>query len=65
MALTLDQINLIENVEAWADSIDFKVDIHFQLMKTKDPVKRKRLENTWNKADRVSNRLAKNLCQIN
>lgn len=62
MAITLDQL---ETLDAWSDALDFKIDIHLQLIKTKDPVKRERLTNTWAKAERICNRLAKNICQTN
>ncbi len=55
-------VNKFEELEDWSDALDYRVDIHLQLMKTKDPVKRKTLEALYKKAERVCDRLAKILC---
>ena len=62
MAISLDKL---ETAEAWCDAVDFKVDIHIQQMTTKDPVKRKKLKNLYKKAERICDRLAKQLCSPN
>jgi hypothetical protein len=53
----------IEAFEDWSEALDFQTDIHLELARTKDPVKRKRLLNTYNKAARVAESLKKTLCE--
>ncbi len=60
MAVSLDRL---EFADAWCDAMDYKADILIQYLQTKDPVKKRKLDNTFKKADRICNRLAKSLCQ--
>lgn len=55
----------IELALAWCEALDYKIDIHIELIKTKDPVKRIKLINRYKKSERVCNRLVKLLCQPN
>lgn len=52
----------IDKFEDWSEALDYKVDVHIQLIKTKDPVKRMKLNNLYKKAERVCDRLAQKLC---
>lgn len=51
----------LETAEALGKAIDYKVDVHIKLIRTKDPVKRKKLLATYNMADKVCIRLLNKL----
>lgn len=69
----------IELAEAWGKAVDNKINLKAQLVewgneignnggrrvKLRDPVKRRKILNFYKKAERVCDRLAKQLCQTN
>lgn len=60
MAIPIEE--KLELFEAWSEALDYKVDVHLQLIYTKDPVRRQKLKILYAKAERVCDRLAKELC---
>lgn len=61
MAIPIKLLEKVELFEAWSDALDYKVDTHIVLIQTKDPVKRRKLEALYKKAERVCDRLAQGL----
>ena len=55
-------VKKLEELDDWSEALDYQVDMHIQLSKTKDPVKRLKLIAQYKKAERVAARLARKPC---
>lgn len=58
----MDKSLKIEQFLDWSEALDYKIDIHVELIGTRDIVKRHQLINLYKKAERVCDRLAQKLC---
>jgi hypothetical protein len=54
--------NKLEALEDWSEELDYKIDLHLEYLRTKEPVKRAKPKALYRKAERVCDILAKTLC---